>query len=195
MTVQRWAQNIRATFTTGSSNVGILGSLWESWVPGAGRRAGWKMMAPGTAYKRLRSHCHLCCQRAMNIWRRLTATTVNSSCGWDTTPPNMGEAGHCSGYKPRYNSTAVAKCKPSSTLSHRWLSSSTEAHFIHSKVLMFFKMFGFLGFVGFIFWRTIDIIPGGCSKPSFILHVCWKDAVGQQKKFPQVDFRKMHSLK
>lgn len=80
MTVQRWAQNIRATFTTGSSNVVILGSLWESWVPGAGRRAGCRMMAPGTAYKRLRSHCHLCCQHAINIWRRLTATTVNSSC-------------------------------------------------------------------------------------------------------------------
>lgn len=186
MIVQRWAQNIRATFTTGSRNVVILGSLWESWVPGVGRRAGCRMRAPGTAYKRLRSHCHLCCQRAMNIWRRLTATTVNSSCGWDTTPSNTGEVGHCSGYKPRYNSTAVAKCKPSSTLSHRWLSPSTEAHFIHSKVLISsLKCLDFLGLWGLFFEELLILyLEDVVNLPSFCKFV-GKMQLGSRKKFPR----------
>jgi len=45
-------------------------------------------MASGPAYEGQRSHNQLCCRPAVNVWRRLPAATMNSSCdpGQTRTP-------------------------------------------------------------------------------------------------------------
>lgn len=135
-------------------------------------------VAPGPAYKRQRSHCHLCCQCAMKIWIRLTATAVSSSCGWDKTAPNMGEVGQCSGKEQRYNSTAVTKSKTSSTLRYRLISSILK----YSTSL---KCLDLLGLWGLFFEELLIVyLEDVVHSPSFCKFV-GKVQLGSRKKFPR----------
>lgn len=91
--VEIWSQSTVAALAAGSSSTGVSQDpLWESRVAGGGRRAGWATVATGPANKGQRSHCKLCCRPAVNIWRRLPATAVNSVCDLrQNCPPQTQE--------------------------------------------------------------------------------------------------------